>query len=131
MFYTCIMTQTSKCVKPRVRSSRAVAKAMDPGFFKALCDPNRISLLLQLAGCGRACTVSELNECCPIDLSVVSRHLGVLRDAGIVESEKRGKEVYYTVCAKEVVATLRSIADAMEECCCKEKSPSGRRKNER
>lgn len=116
-----MMTQTSKCVRRKGasrRSSRAVAKALDPSFFKALCDPNRISLLLRLAGCSRACTVTELNECCPIDLSVVSRHLGVLRDAGIVESEKRGKEVYYTVCAKELVATMRSIADVLEGCCC-------------
>jgi DNA-binding transcriptional ArsR family regulator len=123
------MTQTSKYAgrsEASRRSSRAVAKALDPRFFKALCDPNRISLLLRLAGCGRACTVSELNPCCPIDLSVVSRHLGVLRDAGIVESEKRGKEVYYTVRANEVIETLRSIADAMEGCCC---SPKSKREN--
>lgn len=119
------MTQTSKYAERYAasrRSSRAVAKALDPRFFRALCDPNRISLLLRLAGRGRACTVSELNKCCPVDLSVVSRHLGLLRDAGIVESEKRGKEVYYTVRANDVIDTLRSIANAMEGCCCSSES---------
>ncbi len=125
------MTQTSKCKPciPDVRTSRkAFARALDPGFFRALCDPNRISLLLRLARCGRACTVSELNECCPIDISVVSRHLATLRDAGIVASEKRGKEVYYEVCANDVVATLRAIADALEGCCCAPKSKREKKK---
>jgi DNA-binding transcriptional ArsR family regulator len=126
------MTQTNKYGRRgrqlRSGSSGAVAKTLDPKFFKALCDPNRISLLLRLAGCGRACTVSELNSCCPIDLSVVSRHLGVLRDAGIIESEKRGKQVYYTVCAVEVIATLRSIANALEGCCCEPKSRQEKKK---
>ena len=90
---------------------------MAPKLFKALGDPNRISLLLELAGRGGSCTVSEASRCCPVDLSVVSRHLGVLRDAGLVEWERRGKEVHYRIRADLLVATLRNIADAVESCC--------------
>ena len=89
---------------------------MSPRLFKALSDPNRISLMLQLAGCGGA-TVGEAARCCPVDLSVVSRHLAVLREAGIVEHEKRGKEVHYRLRADVLVTSLRAIADAIEECC--------------
>ncbi len=48
---------------------------------------------------------------------MVSRHLAMLRDAGILSAEKRGKEVYYTVRCEEVVGLLRRIADALEACC--------------
>ncbi len=90
---------------------------MNPKFFKALGDPNRIAILARLAGCGRPCTVTELNACCPVDFSVVSRHLALLREAGILEAERRGKEVYYSVRFDHVAATLRAIADAIEACC--------------
>lgn len=46
-----------------------------------------------------------------------SRHLAILRDAGIVSAERRGKEVYYSICAPSLVETLRSLADAIEACC--------------
>ncbi len=41
----------------------------------------------------------------------------MLRDAGILQAEKRGKEVYYSVRCENVVDTLRRIADALEACC--------------
>lgn len=90
---------------------------MEPRFFKALCDPNRIALLVRLSKCCGPCSVSELSACCPTDMSVVSRHLAILRDAGILDCQKRGKEVCYTVRYSELVSTLRSIADAIEVCC--------------
>lgn len=88
-----------------------------PGFFKALGDRNRIALMAQLATCCDSQTVSELSGCCPTDLSVVSRHLATLRNAGIVESEKRGREVFYRLRYDQVASALRQMADAIEECC--------------
>jgi DNA-binding transcriptional ArsR family regulator len=119
MIYICIETQMSK--RKNNSSDRRcctdVGKLLEPRFFKALCDPNRVALLSRLANCRRPCGVSELVGCCGVDISVVSRHLALLRDAGILESEKRGKEVYYSVRCEEVVGTLRRIADAIEACC--------------
>lgn len=90
---------------------------LSPKLFRALSDPNRLSILLQLCGCCGPQTVSEVAGCCPVDLSVVSRHLAVLRDAGILAAEKRGKEVYYTVRFTALAQTLRALADAIEACC--------------
>jgi len=91
-----------------------------PGMFKALGDPNRIAILVRLAeGCAPS-TVSQIAECCPVNLSVVSRHLATLKEEGILRAEKRGKEVHYSVCTSKLVETLRGIADAIEACC-----PSG------
>ncbi len=87
-------------------------------LFKALCDPTRASLLAELLGCGgEARSVGEVADCCPIDISVVSRHLAQLRDAGVLAAERRGKHVYYVVRADQLVKTLRGLADAIEACC--------------
>ena len=90
---------------------------LEPKLFKALSDRNRISLLVGLTQCGTPCSVSQIAECCPVDFSVVSRHLAILRDAGILEARKQGKEVYYSVRFSSLVGTLRTIADAIEACC--------------
>ena len=96
---------------------RALEELLSVRFFKALSDPNRLHILSHLAKDTEPRTVSQVCSCCPTDVSVVSRHLSTLRDAGIVESKKRGKEVFYTLSAKEIVSTLRKLADAIEECC--------------
>jgi len=95
----------------------ALAQWLSPGLFKALGDPNRVGILVALSDGGRERTVSDLAECCPVDLSVVSRHLRILREAGVVESRKQGKEVRYRVRFDAVVAMLRNLADALEACC--------------
>jgi len=94
-----------------------VAIVLDARFFRALCDPNRIALLNRLAACGRPCCVSELAQCCPTDFSVTSRHLACLREAGILDAEKCGKEVRYTVRFDQLIRRLRTMADAIEACC--------------
>ena len=133
--YVCIITQMSKNKADTTKSSQNPAQELQIGlpvaeccsetlenylpaaFFKALGDPNRIALLARLAVCGRPSTVSEIACCLPIDLSVVSRHLRQLKDAGILECEKQGKEVLYEVRYQSIVSMLRGIADAMEQCC--------------
>jgi ArsR family transcriptional regulator len=92
-------------------------KSLKPSLFKALCDPTRISLLACMAKCGRACSVSEVAECCAVDFSVVSRHLALLERAGIIEGQKIGRVVRYVVRFSDLSQTLRSLADAFDECC--------------
>jgi ArsR family transcriptional regulator len=86
-------------------------------LFKALSDPNRLSILERLVSMGKAQTVSQVSACCPVNISVVSRHLALLRDAGILQAEKKGKEVYYRVRVKPFSTWLRELADALEACC--------------
>jgi ArsR family transcriptional regulator len=90
---------------------------LSPSLFKALGDPTRLALLASLADGGGERTVSGMGSCCAVDLSVVSRHLRVLRDAGVIEARKQGREVFYRVRAPAVAAILRSLADALEEAC--------------
>lgn len=90
---------------------------LDSEFFKALADSSRLSLLMTLARGEREQTVTQIAECCPLSLSVVSRHLKILKDCGILAMNKRGKEVYYTVRTREVAQQLRALANALEKCC--------------
>lgn len=100
-----------------VRRRHAIDSLLDPDLFKALGDPTRVGLLACLAKCGRSCSVGEVAECCSVDLSVVSRHLKQLEQAGILESEKQGRSVRYRVRFGELSSALRSLADAIDTCC--------------
>ena len=62
---------------------------------KALAHPTRLFLVDELSR-GERC-VCELTEMVGADMSTVSKHLAVLRSAGIVEDEKRGSQVFYTI----------------------------------
>ena len=90
---------------------------LSPGLFRALGDPNRLAILVALSDGGSERTVSDVASCCPVDLSVVSRHLRTLREAGIVDARKQGKEVLYRVRFDALVGILRGLADALEACC--------------
>src|ERR1019366_8530661 len=93
---------------------------LSPGLFKALADPKRVSLLVRLAERREPSTVGLVAEGSGVDMSVVSRHLGILRDAGIIECRKCGKEVWCSVQTGVIAKILRDLADALEACC-----PSG------
>jgi DNA-binding transcriptional ArsR family regulator len=95
----------------------SLSALLSPELFRALGDPNRLSVLVDLAGKNQPSTVSEIAPCCQVDYSVVSRHLATLRRAGVVEARKRGREVLYTLRYSKLSQALRSIADAIDGCC--------------
>jgi DNA-binding transcriptional ArsR family regulator len=61
--------------------------------IKAMAHPTRLFVVDELSH-GERC-VCELTEMIGADMSTVSRHLAVLKGAGIVEDEKRGAQVFY------------------------------------
>ncbi len=62
-------------------------------IIKALAHPSRLSIAEALQD-GEQC-VCDLRELVGADLSTVSKHLTVMRAAGLLEMEKRGLNVYY------------------------------------
>ena len=121
MQYTCTMTQVTKyrpsTPKQAAKRVTPLDKAFNCDLFKALSDPTRVRLIACLAKCGRMCSVTEVAECCSVDFSVVSRHLAMLADAGVLESRKDGRTMYYQVQYERVSDSLRELADALENCC--------------
>jgi len=63
--------------------------------LKALAHPARLWMVEQLEG-GERC-VCELVEGLGLDFSTVSKHLLVLKNAGVVADDKRGKQVFYSL----------------------------------
>jgi len=121
------MAQVSKVIpktpKQAACCNSELDKLLDPEIFKALGDQTRLKLLSCLARCARECSTTEVAECCSVDFSVVTRHLTLLADAGVLESRKEGRTVYYKVRYAELGTSLRSLADALEGCC----APKGRK----
>lgn len=80
--------------------------------FKALGHPARVTIVKALADQERC--VCELVEAVGLGWSSVSRHLSVLRDAGVVADDKRGLQVYYRLslpCVGRFIACLESPSD--------------------
>ena len=103
-------------LKQAAETAGPIDELLDAELFKSLSDPTRLQLLGCLMKAGRACSVSELTECCSVDLSVVSRHLGHLAKAGVLESARRGRTVLYAVRYRHLSATFLSLAAAIEAC---------------
>ena len=84
---------------------------LDAEFFKALSDPTRLMLLRCLLMCRRACSVSEVAGCCNVDYSVVARHLGLLARAGVLESHKEGRTVWYQARCEALAERFEGLSD--------------------
>jgi ArsR family transcriptional regulator len=65
-------------------------------IIRAMASPTRLMLVDELSRDDQRC-VCELAALVDADISTVSRHLLMLRQAGIIDEEKRGKMVYYHV----------------------------------
>jgi len=63
-------------------------------IIKAMGHPTRLFILDELSKVGEEC-MCDLTEKIGVDVSTVSRHLALLKGAGIVENEKRGAMVFY------------------------------------
>jgi ArsR family transcriptional regulator len=75
--------------------------------FKALADPTRVAIVNRLAA-GDACCVCDLTDAFDLAQPTVSHHLRILRDAGLVSSERRGTFAYY-VLVPDAIERLRGV----------------------
>lgn len=66
-------------------------------MFKALADDTRLEMVGLLAAHGRELCVCDIETHFDVSQPTVSHHLRVLREAGIVSSERRGSWVYYVL----------------------------------
>ncbi len=96
---TAEQTALDSCCTPSGADVLDAAEAQKRALvFKALADPNRLRLvsIVRASTGGEAC-VCDLTE--PLDLGqpTVSHHLKILVDAGLLDREKRGTWVYYSL----------------------------------
>lgn len=114
---TQVNKQRPKTPKHASSCCATLDELLDADLFKALGDPTRLKLLSCLARCARACSVTEVAECCDVDFSVISRHLALLADAGILSANKEGRTVFYEVRYRDFAKQLKALAKELEACC--------------
>jgi len=83
------------------------------GIFKALGEPVRLRLFALLSVSGEQC-VCHLTDALELPQSTVSRHLGVLRHAGLVSTRRDGKWMYYQL-AEQVPVELTVLLQRVEQ----------------
>ncbi len=99
------------CCPPLAREPLAAAESGKlASTFKALADPVRLRLLSLIASHdgGEAC-VCQLTGAFEVSGPTISHHLKVLREAGLIDGERRGTWIYYRVRPE----TMRALAAAL------------------
>ncbi len=84
----------------------------DTKFFKALCEPTRVAIIRKLVLSG-GCDVGTIAEGLTQDRSVISRHLVVLEQAGICQTRKIGRRVFYDLDGPHNVEKVQFILEAI------------------
>jgi len=85
-------------------------------ILKAMAHPSRLLIIDELAA-GERC-VCDLTEMIGADMSTVSKHLSVLKSAGLVSDEKRGLQVFYTLrvpCATSLFSCIEGVVKSNAE----------------
>ena len=78
--------------------------------FHALSDPTRVAIVNRLAQAAETC-VCDLTAVFALSQPTISHHLKVLREAGLVESSRRGTWAYYRL-VPAAIAELRGALGA-------------------
>ena len=80
--------------------------------IKAMAHPTRLFIVDELSREERC--VCELTEMIGADVSTVSKHLSVLKAAGIVDDEKRGQQVWYSLKMPCVLKFFSCVENVLE-----------------
>src|SRR4026209_34152 len=84
----------SLCCGPDVEALEPEAAEDLAAVFKALADPTRVAIVSRLAS-GEKCCVCDLTAVFELSQPTISHHLRILREAGLVDAERRGTFAYY------------------------------------
>jgi DNA-binding transcriptional ArsR family regulator len=101
-------------------ATKPTSRATTDAVFKALGSPARLTIARTLID-GERC-VCDLVEACGLGWSTTSKHLDVLREAGVVSSEKRAQKIFYRLelaCVAEFIRCLDGVCASPNACCSK------------
>jgi ArsR family transcriptional regulator len=91
-----VLQSVSGCCAPISEAALDPAQAAEgAAVFKALADPIRLRLMSIIASAGDEVCVCDLTGQFEVSGPTISHHLRVLREAGLVDCERRGTWVYY------------------------------------
>jgi len=94
------------CCRPDVDSLPEQARDELAARFRALADPTRVAIVNRLAASPEVC-VCDLTDAFDVSQPTISHHLRILREAGIVDVDRRGTWAYYRL-VPETIEGLRA-----------------------
>jgi len=97
------------CCAPGAPALSASERETLAARFKALADPSRVAIVNRLAGTGEVCVCAFVGEL-GLAQPTVSHHLRILKEAGLVEAERRGTWSYYRLVPGSVEALAAALA---------------------
>jgi ArsR family transcriptional regulator len=99
---------TVVCCAPGAPPLAEDAQAALADRFKALSDPARVAIVNRLAGADEVCVCVFADEL-GLSQPTISHHLRVLREAGLVESTRRGTWAFYRLIPSAVAELARAL----------------------
>jgi ArsR family transcriptional regulator len=102
------------CAPIAVAALDEAAASEGAAVFKALSDPIRLRLMSIIASAGEEVCVCDITPHFNVSGPTISHHLRVLREAGLVECERRGTWVYYWPMPERLrwISDLLSVPEA-------------------
>jgi ArsR family transcriptional regulator len=101
--------------KPKLEGETKTHMEARAKVMKALAHPSRLFMVDELSR-GERC-VCELTEMIGADVSTVSKHLAVLKRAGVVLDERRGQQVFYRLrvpCILNFFGCVEAVLDEVD-----------------
>ncbi|MCK4856701.1 MAG: winged helix-turn-helix transcriptional regulator [candidate division Zixibacteria bacterium] len=93
-------------------------------IFKALGDETRVKIMLMLNT--RSRSVSEIVDFFNLSQPTISRHLALLKQAGLVAAKREGQQVIYSLDEKQLPESMSSFLASFD--CCTELFKTGKNK---
>ncbi len=104
-------SETSVAVRPSLRLSAPEAERL-AAMFKALGHPVRLQIVDLLSRFGGQACVCDIESQFELTQPTISHHLRILREAGLIECERRGLWVYYFA-RRDSLGSLRDLVEEL------------------
>ncbi len=110
----------TKRTKKQLKIVNELVDVLDSKFFKTLSEPVRVQILKFILLNGRA-DIGTIAENMPQDRSVISRHLNLMFEVGILSCEKESRHMFYEINCQVFldrhIKITELIKKCMDECC--------------
>ena len=117
----------TKYTQKQLEIANQLVDVMDSKFFKSMVEPVRIEIIRYLLLHGRS-DIGTIAENMPQDRSVISRHLNLMQEVGILNCEKETRHMFYSLNAEAFLARFSNMTELVKACikecgplCCKSK----------
>lgn len=101
--------------KRQLEIANRLVDVMDSKFFKSMGEPVRVEIIRFLLLNGRT-DIGTIADHMPQDRSVISRHLTLMQEVGILTCEKENRHRYYSLNAEAFLERFMNITDLIKSC---------------